>query len=158
MRSIHPQWLLESAQTGAAVVLKRTVRMRRLASSAASTLATALARHPAFAQIAEALDTAIRLLRAYARGDYRQIPYRSLLALTAGLVYFVSPFDAIPDFLVTIGFIDDLAVLTLVLRQIERDLSTFRAWQVHQHATRAPPLLLSLDSAGDSEDDSPRTP
>jgi uncharacterized membrane protein YkvA (DUF1232 family) len=109
-------------------------------------------------QIAEALKTAIRLLRAYARGSYRQIPYRSLLALTAGLVYFVSPFDAIPDFLVTIGFIDDLAVLTLVLRQIEHDLSTFRTWEAHQHATMVPPLLLSLDSAGDTADDPPHTP
>ncbi len=158
MLSIHPRRLLESAQAGAAMVLKRTVRMRRLAGGAASTLVTALARHPAFAEIAEALETAIRLLRAYARGSYRQIPYRALLALTAGLVYFVSPFDAIPDFLVTIGFIDDLAVLTLVLRQIEHDLSTFRAWEAQQHATMAPPLLLSLDSAGNTEDDSPRTP
>jgi uncharacterized membrane protein YkvA (DUF1232 family) len=157
MRSIHPQWLLESAQAGAAVVLKRTVRMRRLAGSAASTLATALARHPGFAQSAEALETAIRLLRAYARGGYRQIPYRSLLALTAGLVYFVSPLDAIPDFLVTIGFIDDLAVLTLVLRQIEHDLSTFRAWERRQHATVAAPLLLSLDSHADTDKTSPPT-
>lgn len=154
---IHPRRLLESAQAGAAEVLKRTARMRQLAGSAASTLATALARHPAFTQIAEALETAIRLLRAYARGSYRQIPYRSLLALTAGLVYFVSPFDAIPDFLITIGFIDDLAVLTLVLRQIEHDLSNFRAWEARQHAAMAPPRLLSLDSAGDTEDDPSHT-
>lgn len=79
MSSIHPRRLLESAQAGAAMVLKRTARMRRLAGSAASTLATALARHPAFAEIAEAIETAIRLLRAYARGGYPQIPYRSLL-------------------------------------------------------------------------------
>lgn len=158
MSSIHPQRLLESAQAGAAMVLKRTARMRRLAGSAASTLVTALARHPAFAEIAEALETAIRLLQAYARGSYRLIPYRTLLAMTAGLVYFVSPFDAIPDFLVTIGFIDDLAVLTLVLRQIEHDLSVFRAWEAQQVAAMAPPRLLSLDSAGDIEDDSPGTP
>jgi uncharacterized membrane protein YkvA (DUF1232 family) len=158
MPSIHPQRLLESAQAGAAVILKHTDRMRRLAGSATATLATALARHPGFAQSAEALETAIRLVRAYARGSYRQIPYRSLLALTAGLLYFVSPFDAIPDFLVMIGFIDDLAVLTLVLRQIEHDLSSFRAWEARQHAaTMALPRLLSLDSAGDTEDDSSYT-
>lgn len=151
MVSIHPQALLESAQAGAAMILKRTARVRGLAGRATSTLARALARHPALAQIAEALETAIRLLRAYASGSYRQIPYRSLLALTAGLVYFVSPLDAIPDFLVTIGFMDDLAVLTLVLRQIEHDLSTFLAWEQQQHATVAPPLLLSLDSQNDTE-------
>lgn len=155
MVSIHPQRLLESAQAGAAVILKRTVRIRRLAGSAASTLASALARHPAFAQVAEALETAIRLLQAYARGDYRQIPYRSLLALTAGLVYFVSPFDAIPDFLVTIGFLDDLAVLTLVLRQIRHDLDAFRAWEAQQRATVVPPLLLGLDPEKDAASEAP---
>lgn len=146
MVSIHPQRLLESAQAGAAVILQRAARARQLARHAASTLLTALNRHPSFAHIAEALETAIRLLRAYAKGSYRQIPHRSLLALTAGLMYFVSPLDAIPDFLVTFGFIDDLAVLTLVLRQIEHDLSTFRSWEAHQHANMEPPLLLSLDS------------
>lgn len=158
MVSIHPRRLLDSVQPHAAALIKQAARLQRLAGKAASTAAIALTHYPAFAEITEALDTAIRLLRAYVRGTYRQIPHRALLALIGGLVYLVSPFDAIPDFLVTIGFIDDLAVLTLVLRQIRHDLDAFRAWEEQQRATVVPPLLLGLDNKEDAATEAPPAP
>ena len=38
--------------------------------------------------------------------------------IAAALAYFIMPFDVIPDWIVGIGFTDDLAVVLMVLRQL----------------------------------------
>ncbi len=40
-----------------------------------------------------------------------EIPKNVKLIIASGLSYFILPFDSIPDFLVGIGFSDDLAVI-----------------------------------------------
>ncbi len=43
---------------------------------------------------------------------------RQLLYLTAGLLYFISPVDAVTDLIPVLGYIDDVAVLGWILAQI----------------------------------------
>ncbi len=43
-------------------------------------------------------------------------------AVIAGLVYFISPIDAIPDFTPVIGYLDDLGVITALLKYLGREL------------------------------------
>jgi uncharacterized membrane protein YkvA (DUF1232 family) len=71
----------------------------------------------------------IRLIRAYHRGEYRDISPRNLLTLVAAIIYFVSPFDVIPDWVPVFGHIDDAFVVTLALKSIQGDLDTFMAWE-----------------------------
>ncbi|MEL6615673.1 MAG: YkvA family protein [Bacteroidota bacterium] len=71
----------------------------------------------------------LRVVKAYARGEYRAIPWRSLVTLVAGLVYFVAPVDMIPDFIPVVGYIDDAAVIALAIRSVRRDLDAFEAWE-----------------------------
>jgi uncharacterized membrane protein YkvA (DUF1232 family) len=71
------------------------------------------------------------LLRAYIQKDYQDIPWKSIILVIAGIIYFVSPFDLIPDFLPG-GFIDDSAILAFVIKQIKVDLDNFMAWEVGQ--------------------------
>ena len=56
----------------------------------------------------------VRLLQALCvawwRGEYRAISSRALLTIVAGLLYFVSPLDAIPDWLPGIGLLDELGL------------------------------------------------
>lgn len=47
-----------------------------------------------------------------------QLTGKQLLYLTAGLLYFISPVDAITDVIPLIGYIDDVAVLGWILSQI----------------------------------------
>lgn len=70
-----------------------------------------------------------RLIRAYAQGRYRRIPWTSLIAAAGAVSYFVWPFDVIPDFLLFIGFVDDLAVLHTVIRALRYDIDDFVAWE-----------------------------
>ncbi len=73
-----------------------------------------------------------RLLRAYAKGSYRQISTQSLLTIVAAMVYFVSPIDLIPDFILGLGLIDDATILAWTIKACASDLAAFLAWEGKQ--------------------------
>jgi len=70
-----------------------------------------------------------RLLRAYTQGEYRTIPWKSLLLIVAALVYFINPIDIIPDLMPVVGFTDDFAVLYLVYKSVGEDIEKFLLWE-----------------------------
>lgn len=72
------------------------------------------------------------LCLAWWRGEYRAVSRQALLAVVAALLYFVTPMDALPDWLPVIGFVDDLAVLAWVLRTWRDELAAFQAWRMAQ--------------------------
>jgi uncharacterized membrane protein YkvA (DUF1232 family) len=76
--------------------------------------------------------TMVRLVRAYAAGRYRDVAIEDLLLVLAGMVYFVSPLDLIPDLIAGVGLVDDLVVLRFVLRSVPDVLGRFRAWEERQ--------------------------
>lgn len=71
---------------------------------------------------------------AWWRGEYRDISRPALVAAVAGLLYFLSPMDAIPDWIPGLGFVDDLAVLAWVTRKWSGELEAFRRWRDGQSA------------------------
>ena len=71
----------------------------------------------------------IRLIRAYHREEYRDMSRQNLLIVVAAIIYFVSPFDVIPDWVPVLGHIDDAFVVALALRSARADLDTFMAWE-----------------------------
>lgn len=75
------------------------------------------------------LKDMVALVRAFADGKYKEIPWGSLAAVTAAVLYFVSPIDAIPDMLPLIGFIDDAAIIGLASKLVEQDIKLFRQWR-----------------------------
>jgi uncharacterized membrane protein YkvA (DUF1232 family) len=52
-----------------------------------------------------------------------------LLIIIAAILYFVSPFDVIPDWVPVLGHIDDAFVISLALKSVRLDLDTFMAWE-----------------------------
>jgi len=70
-----------------------------------------------------------RLLRAYAQGEYRAVPWKSLLLIVAAILYFINPIDVIPDLLPLIGLSDDFAVLFMVYKSIGDDIEKFLVWE-----------------------------
>ncbi len=81
------------------------------------------------------LMTFFRLLRAYVGGHYRDISRDSLLLIVATVVYFLSPIDAIMDFIPGVGYLDDAALLGWCLSAVSKDLARFRVWEAQQAAT-----------------------
>jgi len=87
---------------------------------------------PRLGQLKEDVRLLQALCVAWWRGEYRDISPKALVTIVAGLLYFVSPLDAIPDWLLGVGFLDDIAVLGWVLKTVSDELDAFRAWRQRQ--------------------------
>ncbi|HXU63520.1 MAG TPA: YkvA family protein, partial [Polyangia bacterium] len=53
------------------------------------------------------LQAAVRLTRAWARRDYRDVSRGTIVLVVAGLLYLISPIDAIVDAIPVLGYLDD---------------------------------------------------
>jgi len=71
----------------------------------------------------------VRMARAWLSGRYRQMGYKNMIIIVAGLLYFLSPLDLIPDFLGAFGFIDDIAILGVILSRLQKEIEEFRKWE-----------------------------
>jgi len=71
----------------------------------------------------------IDLFKSYINGSYRDISTKSILTVIAALLYFVSPIDAIPDFLVGMGLLDDVTILAYTFKQLNSDIEKFKIWK-----------------------------
>jgi uncharacterized membrane protein YkvA (DUF1232 family) len=91
---------------------------------------------PRLGQLREDVKLLQSLCLAWWRGEYRAISPKALVTIVAGLLYFVSPIDAIPDWLLGVGFLDDIAVLGWVLKTVADELARFRAWRDSQAPER----------------------
>lgn len=69
------------------------------------------------------------LLRDYIIGEYREIPFASIIAIVAGLSYFLTPIDLLPDIIPGIGYIDDIAVISFIYTQLLTDLEKYEQWK-----------------------------
>jgi len=79
--------------------------------------------------VKEKFFTMGRLLRAYAQGEYREIPWKSLLMIVAAILYFINPIDLIPDLMPLVGLTDDFAVLFMVYKSVGADIEKFLSWE-----------------------------
>lgn len=77
----------------------------------------------------EEVKALLRLVLAYARGDYRGISREKLLAAVAAILYFLSPLDLVPDFLGPLGLTDDAVILAFFLRTLREEIGHFLAWE-----------------------------
>jgi uncharacterized membrane protein YkvA (DUF1232 family) len=62
---------------------------------------------------------AVQLYTLYLLFKSPETPLKSKMLILGALVYFLSPIDLIPDFLGPFGFTDDIAVITMVCRQLQ---------------------------------------
>ena len=107
-------------------VLGERFRLVRLARNA---YRKTLDEEDAMRAVKEDLFALVRLVRAWASGEYRQVSPKTILSVIGAVLYFVSPLDAIPDFIPVVGLADDVAVIAAVVRSIRGDLDRFRVWE-----------------------------
>lgn len=81
------------------------------------------------AGVFDSITASFRLLKAYAVGEYRQISFESIALIVASIIYFVMPFDVLPDFIIGLGFVDDAALLAWTFKAVAEDLSAFVKWE-----------------------------
>jgi uncharacterized membrane protein YkvA (DUF1232 family) len=77
----------------------------------------------------ESLQIFLRMIRARVAGKYCA-PADSILMVVAAVIYFLSPFDLVPDGIPVFGLIDDAAVIGCVARANLTAISNFRKWEI----------------------------
>ena len=65
-------------------------------------------------------------------GKYKGWSKKNVVLALAALIYLISPIDLVPDFLVGIGFGDDLAVIAWAFAKLSLELKRYVAWRRDQ--------------------------
>lgn len=81
------------------------------------------------AQVRQDFLKLMRMLGAYAKGEYKKVPWTSIVTGVLAVAYFVNPFDVIPDFLVGTGYLDDASVIAFCLNSLRKDIADFVTWE-----------------------------
>jgi uncharacterized membrane protein YkvA (DUF1232 family) len=52
-----------------------------------------------------------------------------LVMIVAGLLYFLMPIDAMPDFIPVTGFLDDITIIVWIFNSFKHEIDAFEAWE-----------------------------
>jgi len=76
------------------------------------------------------------LIDDFRSGTYRKLPWRSLAIAAGAIMYAANPADLLPDMLVGLGVLDDIAVAALAVRAVRADLMKyceFKGYNVQEY-------------------------
>ncbi len=80
------------------------------------------------------------MIKDYIKGDYKEVPWSTITAIVAILLYILNPVDLIPDAIPGVGFIDDAMVLAVGWKMVQEDIENYSSWKCKQQ--EIPPSLL----------------
>lgn len=72
---------------------------------------------------------AMEMLKDFRTKKYTDIPWRTIGLLTAALLYFLNPFDIIPDFLPLLGYTEDAVAFLAIFKSLQTDLKNYCLWK-----------------------------
>ena len=116
------------AMTDARSYAKDPERLRQLFKEAVKKAST-IPRDP-FKDLWAYFQAMLRLIRAYYRREYRNVPLQNLVMIVGAIIYILNPFDLIPDWIAGLGFADDAVVLAFAVRQTRQTLDEFMTWEI----------------------------
>ena len=81
------------------------------------------------ADLFEKVRLLYNMVKDYINGEYTGVPWRTIAMVIFALLYVINPFDLIPDFIPGVGWVDDAAVVGLVIYAISEDLEDYKRWK-----------------------------
>jgi uncharacterized membrane protein YkvA (DUF1232 family) len=76
----------------------------------------------------------VELVKAWSKKEYQDVSKKTIIMVIATIIYFVSPLDLIPDFLIGLGIFDDVAVIGYTVKQISSELDRFKKWKENSYS------------------------
>ncbi|MGN0843736.1 MAG: YkvA family protein [Kiritimatiellia bacterium] len=70
-----------------------------------------------------------QMLKDYKAGKYTDVPWALIAAIVFAVIYFFSPIDLIPDVIPVIGYVDDVAVFSLLIKTFGDQIAAYKAWR-----------------------------
>ncbi len=84
------------------------------------------------AAVWDKMQLLFELAKDYANGNYKDVSNASIVAIIGSLLYFISPIDVIPDFILGIGFLDDAFIIGYVFNKVAKELDKYQDWKDKQ--------------------------
>lgn len=119
----------QNAMERARQVAKDPQKLQDLMTTAKDKILKLRSENKEFDQFMLKIGTALRMLKAYKNKEYSQLPWKSILMLTAGLIYFVMPLDLVPDFIPVLGLLDDASIMVWIFSSLRKDIEAFELWE-----------------------------
>ena len=86
-------------------------------------------RIPVLKDLANDIPVMVNMVKDYIKGAYRKVPMKTMAMMTAALLYFINPNDVVPDYVPGVGYLDDAAVITYVLKSVKDDVDEYKTWR-----------------------------
>lgn len=119
----------EKAKKKAAGILQDSDRLRELVDFSVKKIKELRNNSEEMQSFQHYVGTFNRMLKAYSTKEYQNIPWKTLLMIAGGIIYFVSPIDLIPDFIPVLGYLDDITVLLWIANSAKSALEEFEEWE-----------------------------
>lgn len=76
-------------------------------------------------RVANQTKLVLELVDDFRSGTYRKVPWHTIAVGAGALLYAANPADVLPDALIGLGQLDDIAVLAIALRVMRKDLREY---------------------------------
>lgn len=76
-----------------------------------------------------------KLVQFVATGKYRKIAPKTMVLIIGAILYFISPFDLVPDFIPLLGYADDVTLLAWIFSSLGREIADFEVFLKKYEAT-----------------------
>jgi uncharacterized membrane protein YkvA (DUF1232 family) len=114
----------------AGALLSKPMKIGLLLTTAYNKLVDVDGKESGFQQLKNLMLVFMRMVRAYIKGDYRDISKKSMVIGVAVLLYLVTPLDIIPDFIPVIGLMDDISLMAWFVDAFSKEINKYREWEV----------------------------
>jgi len=82
-----------------------------------------------FNKLIKQIKLALSLMKDFKNKQYTQVPWRTIALISAAILYFINPFDVVPDMLPFFGITDDAFLFLSVFKSIQTDLEKYGEWK-----------------------------
>lgn len=87
----------------------------------------------ALKQYAQTIKLFFEMLKDFFQNKYTETPKTTIAAIIGTLLYVLSPFDIIGDFIPFLGLLDDAFAVALCIKFAQADIEKYKAWKEKQN-------------------------
>ena len=104
-------------------------------------------------KFAEQIRLFIEMLCDYQSGEYGKAPIGTIGVIVCALLYILTPFDCVPDFIPLVGLIDDALVMATAVAMVGLDVQDYKLWrELKDWATRRAKDAGAKSAEGEKKD------